>query len=242
MSQRSDERCILESKFASALLNLLEALEYAEDVDSDRWEFAVSIRQLAGLGLNETDFRWLVRKGYVEHAREVTPQGDNGRHFRPTGDLMFAKRTCFVLTEAGAAVARSNGRDCQVERGSTGAKNNRRVSRISLPVWDAENRTLYVDKVLVKRFKWRAENQEAILSAFQEEGWPRRVDDPLPPKEEQDSKRRLSDTIKCLNKKHAAERIRFHGDGTGEGVVWELVESGDDSTSLGDTTSRQMLR
>ena len=51
-----------------------------------------------------------------------------------------------------------------------------------------------------------------------------RIDDPLPPQAEQDSKRRLSDTIKCLNNKQINELIRFHGDGTGEGITWEQVE------------------
>ena len=77
---------------------------------------------------------------------------------------------------------------------------------------------------LVKRFKWPAANQEAVLSAFQEEGWPVRIDDPLPPQPEQDSKRRLGDTIKCLNRKQKSQLIHFRGDGTGQGVVWELVE------------------
>ena len=83
---------------------------------------------------------------------------------------------------------------------------------------------LRIGAVTVKRFKWMAPNQETVLAAFEEEGWPHRIDDPLPPHPDQDSKRRLSDTIKCLNHKQKNELIRFHGDGTGEGVTWELVE------------------
>jgi hypothetical protein len=63
-----------------------------------------------------------------------------------------------------------------------------------------------------------------VLCAFEEEGWPARIDDPLPPQQDQDSKRRLSDTIKCLNRKQSHHLIHFRGDGTGEGVVWERVE------------------
>ena len=49
-------------------------------------------------------------------------------------------------------------------------------------------------------------------------------DDPLPPHAEQDSNsRRLSDTIKCLNRKQMNELIHFRGDGTGEGVIWERL-------------------
>jgi hypothetical protein len=64
---------------------------------------------------------------------------------------------------------------------------------------------------------------EAILAAFQEEKWTARIDDPLPPVPEQDSKRRLSDTITCLNRNQKHQLIRFHGDGTGEGIIWEFI-------------------
>ena len=55
-------------------------------------------------------------------------------------------------------------------------------------MWDPERRELHVAGLIVKRFKWPAVNQEAILTAFAEEGWPPRIDDPLPPHPEQDSK------------------------------------------------------
>ena len=55
-----------------------------------------------------------------------------------------------------------------------------------------------------------------------------RIDDPLPPVPEQDPKRRLHDTIKCLNRNHRRKAIRFHGDGTGEGVCWEFLDAGPD--------------
>lgn len=94
-----------------------------------------------------------------------------------------------------------------------------------LPKWIHCDRTLRMNHRIVKRFKWRAANQEAILSAFEEEGWPRRIDDPLSPLEDQDPKRRLSDTIKGLNKKQINPLIRFRGDGTGEGVIWEAARN-----------------
>ena len=79
--------------------------------------------------------------------------------------------------------------------------------------------------VLVKQFKLPSPNQETVLMAFQEEGWPPRIDDPLPPHPELDPKRRLHDTIKCLNHNQQNRLIQFHGDGTGEGVLWELLET-----------------
>jgi hypothetical protein len=210
------------SKLKPALVALLEAFDYAEDTGSDRWEFAVAIRHLQRLGLSETDLRWLVRKGYVEHAREVTVQGDNGREFRTTGDLSFHRRTCFVLTAAGISTVRSVIESRAISADNPNGSSERITQSVQpLPNWNAEIRELRLDGKLVKRFKWQAINQEIVLRAFQEEGWPARIDDPLPPQPAQDSKRRLSDTIKCLNRKQTSERIHFRGDGTGEGIIWE---------------------
>jgi hypothetical protein len=93
------------------------------------------------------------------------------------------------------------------------------------PQWNPHSHELRIDGMLVKRFKWPAVNQEMILAAFEEEGWPRRIDDPLPPQPEQDSKRRLHDTIKCLNRNQSHCLLHFRGDGTGEGIVWESAEA-----------------
>jgi hypothetical protein len=93
----------------------------------------------------------------------------------------------------------------------------------AVPNWDRETRTFIVGEYLVKRFRVPSPNQEAVLDAFQEEGWPRSVDDPLSPVPDQQPKRRLRDTIKCLNMNQANRAIRFRGDGTGQRVSWELL-------------------
>lgn len=225
-SQEQPTTRAIATKLKAGLAALVEASDYAEDTVSDRWDFAVSIQLLMQLGLSETDLRWLVCKGYVKHAREVTVPGDDGRAFRPTGNLTFTRRTCFVLTDGGMAAARlvDDAPGTLAQQPSTNSAPAPRPARVPVVHWDAEGRKLRVNSELVKRFKWPAANQEAVLSAFQEEGWPERIDDPLPPQPEQDSKRRLSDTIKCLNRKQTRPLIHFRGDGTGEGVVWEFVE------------------
>jgi hypothetical protein len=226
--------------FKPAFARLLAAFDYAEDSGSDRWEFAVAIRFLKGIGLNDTDLRWLVRKGFVEHAREVTAYGDNGRAFRPTGDLTFSKRTCFILTDVGASKARSHLEDRATSASDESQCLERVVPAVNdlIPNWNVQTRELSWNGEIVKRFKWHAVNQEWILSAFQEEGWPERIDDPLPPQPDQDAKRRLSDTIKCLNRKQISELIHFRGDGTGEGVVWSCNVHG----GLNGGQTRVMLR
>ena len=233
------------ARIRPALVALYEAFEYADQTSGDVWEFAVEMDQLAAQGLTRNDFRWLVRKGWAEHQREVTLEEDNGRAFRPTGDLTFPDGTCFVLTDEGMSLARelcyaaesADRAPSSAARGSGdheedeaeaahGRSTKGKVQKPApgVPTWDAERRLLSFNGRTVKHFKWAAANQEAILAAFQEEGWPARIDDPLPPQPEQDPKRRLSDTIKCLNRKQRNDLIHFHGDGTGEGVIWELVQ------------------
>ena len=229
-------------RILAAFSPLFEAIDYAEQTKSDYWEFAVELETLHALGLTKNDFRWLVRNGLVEHKREVTLESDDGRSFRPTGDLMFPNGTCFVLTNKGVLLWRqssgnpkTNGSantgkvdpNARMDVNNTNGKlqpNGNQVAASERPCWDSERRVLTLNGTIVKHFKWVAENQEAILCVFQEEGWPFRIDDPLKPSPEQDPKRRLSDTIKCLNRKQCNALIHFRGDGTGEGVVWELAQ------------------
>jgi hypothetical protein len=226
------------ARIRPALGVLFEARQYAEQTSGNYWEFAVELHELAAMGLTRNDFRWLVRKGLVEHKRDVTLEGDDGRTFRPTGDLSFPDGTCFVLTPAGASIATGIGEDIQ---SNASCGENDPHSPTLVPHWNADARELCMDGKIVKRFKWHAVNQEIILTAFEEEGWPVRIDDPLPPHAEQDSKRRLSDTIKCLNRKQMNELIHFRGDGTGEGVIWErLAHAGsNDLPSRGDCSPAQ---
>ena len=106
-NEESPTKYEIAEKLLPAMESLLQASKYAADTNSTVWDFAISIRQLIKIGASETDLRWLVRKGFVEHGREVTVEGDDGREFRSTGDLTFSRRTCFVFTEAGVKAAQS---------------------------------------------------------------------------------------------------------------------------------------
>ena len=217
---QQDQTFEILNKLEHVLSPLLEASEYATDTGRDFWDFAISIRQLIRLGASETDMRWLVCKGMVEQRIEVTTEGDVAREFRPAGNLTFSRRTCFVLTRTGIIAAHSHSELARCPFKCSSNHGNAEIgSRV--PCWDANSRKLLLDDRLVKRFKWPAANQEAVLCAFEEERWPDRIDDPLPPQPEQDPKRRLADTIKCLNRKQVSELIHFRGDGSGEGVTWE---------------------
>ena len=195
---------------------------------SDPWDFAVEIDQLRTLGLSDNDLRFLVRSQYLEHAREVTAVGQNGRQFQPTGNLTFAPRTCFVLKRHRLDLAAEDVRFA-LDYESVGSQTPH-VSqtiplrrRLIVPNWDANRRILTYDGHVIKRFRRPARNQSLILAAFQEEDWPIRIYDPIAPQPCQDMKRRLNDTIKCLNRGLERRLLHFRGDGTGEGVLWEMV-------------------
>jgi hypothetical protein len=69
----------MSAKFQRGLGVLLEAARYAELTSGERWEFAVEIEELRKVRLAENDLRFLVRRGYVEHAREVSRAGCKAR-------------------------------------------------------------------------------------------------------------------------------------------------------------------
>ena len=84
-----------------AVVQLAEAHDYAQDAQAEAWQFAVEIESLVALGATLDDLSQLVHGGHVEYACEVTRPGDALRRFAPPRGLGFARRTCFVLTEAG---------------------------------------------------------------------------------------------------------------------------------------------
>ena len=92
------------------------------------------------------------------------------------------------------------------------------------PQWDSGRRELSLGGRTVKHFLVPARNQELILSVFQEEGWPERIDDPLTPHQDIDPKTRRNDVIYRLNHKQCKCLIRFRANGTGDGVYWSLCD------------------
>jgi hypothetical protein len=81
------------------------------------------------------------------------------------------------------------------------------------PTWDSENRELYFDGVLCKKYKKAARNQELVLQSFQEENWPAGILDPLPPG-------KLADTIKDLQDSLRGSPIEIGRGGDGKTITW----------------------
>ena len=215
-------------KMRDSITQLSEAYQYAMDADHDVWDFAIELPNLLATGLTRSDLRWLVSKGYVVHACEITDPHDTVRQFRQGRNLAFTERTCFVLTPDGAEFAKTALSEPPISAVRPPAPAD--VVRISSPPrgserpeWDPDRRVLRVGDSVVKWFRSPCANQELVLTVFQEEGWPSWIADPLPPKDDQDPKRRLNDTIKSLNRNQEHNLIIFRGDGKGEGIVWELI-------------------
>ena len=66
------------------------------------------ISRLFTMRLETNDLRWLVRMGYLQHAREITRAKDKKRRFASSPNTAFMKTSCFLLTEAGYSIAGSD--------------------------------------------------------------------------------------------------------------------------------------
>src|SRR5262245_46966369 len=233
-SPMSQAYTFIPDRFRAGLAELLTAFDYAQDSQTDPWQFAMGLADVLSVGATLADVRWLVLRGYAEHARETTVPGDLQRTFRGLAPTSFPSDLHLTLTAVGAAKIRSllagttaPPQLANVEPVADATSPFCRVAPACLkPVWDAAHRELRYNGRLVKRFRVPALNQIAVLDAFQEDGWPEFIDDPIPPEHGIDPKQRLNVTIKSLNRNQLEPLIRFHGNGNGLQVYWEVVEAG----------------
>jgi hypothetical protein len=209
-----------------AILLLLQAHDYAEQLRRDAWDFAVEIQTFKEQGLTCNELRWMLFRGLVKHGVEITKGVDNQRRFRGSTGPALHRRSCFVLSPAGLKFARltescATDGELRVQPARILSRASSRAKRDSSPHWDATRLELRVGTRLVKAFRVPSPNQAAVLAAFEEEGWPAHIDDPLPYDPDVDPKQRLHDTIKSLNRNQKIRLIRFLGDGRGVGIRWE---------------------
>jgi hypothetical protein len=212
----------LAAHLARALPLLIEGAVFARDTKQDAWQFAVEASDLLSAGLTKNSLRWLVHKKLVLQAVEIAgPRGKCERCFRPISDFRCAARVCLVLTEAGLGFARRLEKAALLEPHLAGKAPTATTSApAQQPQWDATARILSWRGEVVKHFRVPAANQELVLSAFQEEGWPASIYDPLQPAPGIDAKRRLHDTINRLNRNQRRRLLRFFGNGNGQAIRW----------------------
>jgi hypothetical protein len=196
----------------AALRALREARVAAAEHKHDPWEFALSLPALRQAGAGETDIRRLIAAGLIEHAHEQPPT--DRRAFLKPATLALSSTSCFVATPAGVQVVESH---------------------VDRPRWDGQRRELWYGGRLLKRYRAPAQLQEPIVAAFEEDGWPPRIDDPLPQVPGQDPQARLHDAVHRLNLWQRA--LVFRRDGTGEGITWETgcdIDTGDLANGVSD--------
>lgn len=210
------------SQLRCAITLLMEGATFARDTSQDIWQFAVEVNDLLSAGLTKNAVRWLVSRQLARHAVETTSaRGKSGRRFRAASNLIFPSPACLVLTEAGIRFARQLEEVLVMEPSVAPATATATTSPPEKrPQWDATARVLWWEGEVVKHFKVPAANQELVLSAFQEEGWPPSIYDPLQPAPGIDAKRRLHDTINRLNRNQRHRRLRFFGNGNGQAICW----------------------
>lgn len=238
MSEVGGTETVISLDYSAALsrgLGLLrQAYCYAHALERNSWDFAVELSVLTAAGMSLSDVRWLLCLQYLAHAEEIYGGDRDERQFVPAGNLRFSDRSSFVLTEVGAEfVERLMNPDfADISVRSTAELHAQPLMEYApdipsapKPLWDCQRRELRMGPWVIKRFKLPSHNQETLLAAFEEEGWPIRIDDPLPPVHGVLSKRRLHDTIKSLNRNQKCRLICFKGDGTGEGICWEPLRS-----------------
>jgi hypothetical protein len=144
---------LLMPRIVAALTRLAEARRYAEDTRRDVWDFAVEI---ASLELWPNDLRWLVCRGYAEHALEQPRQDGSARCFERDAGLTLGEASCFVLTEAGLALARSlpgGADDTAVSAQRATGPGSPTLAAPPMPRWDPDRRELWLGDKLVKRFR-----------------------------------------------------------------------------------------
>ncbi len=216
----------ISNRIEPAVALLWQAQLLALDLERHAWDFAVEIDCLRASGLTNSDLRWLVGRGLVEHAHETTSPCEDRRTFSLLGKMTLTAATCFVLTPAGVALAReltgdTSGSVLPQPHGAGGNGKCNGSQLADVPTWNRDRQELRFQGMLVKQFKLPAPNQEIVLATFEEEHWPARIDDPLPGSPNMDAKRRLHETIASLNRNQKHRLIQFIGDGSGEGVRWE---------------------
>ena len=93
-----------------------------------------------------------------------------------------------------------------------------------LPRYDDERGTLSFDGQVIRQFHRKAEHQRPILQAFQDTGWPRRLENVLARLMPWDSPRRLSDAVTELNEQQTTKRIHFWVERGTHAVHWEPID------------------
>jgi hypothetical protein len=210
------------------LRRLMEVFSRALQAKQDSWHFALHLADFRAMHIPATALGELVAEGLVAHGEEGRPHGAGLREAVPLGHVKFSDRSCFILTDLGLAIAlaltapEQSGLAVGLAGPPVGLGDEHLLP--SFVHCDDGRRELRLGDRVVKVFIREAPNQETILKAFEEQHWVRHILDPLERKRGTNPKRRLHYAIVHLNQNQLGPFIQFHGDGTGQGIWWKVVE------------------
>jgi hypothetical protein len=213
-----DEFLYFLMSYCQLLVARLEALE--QEVDPRARPVPWSAFPDSAVG-SEVLF-WMLYQGHVEHFRWLATSPDNGPVAASVLTLCLSETSAFVLTEVGEAFAVAFLENALVpcEEGAFAAAWDSLLLGRLLPHYRSDRRLFLWGHHVLKHFRQPAQNQELVLRAAEELGWPSWFDDPLPRGGTRNSKVRLHDTIKDLNRRQEPYLIHFMGDGTGTRIGW----------------------
>jgi excisionase family DNA binding protein len=208
-----------------------EALKYAAGLpsgDGEEWLYRFQIKlQFPGLSFRILE-HYSIRK---PKAYNVPPLGRPvaiRSVDRPPGLMcpfervhQFSRQDVNVLVEW--LQTRGNGttaaQQVDIRANGTNGSSHEAARAPSRPRWDDEAATLYWGETPIRMFRSNpAKNQRDLVEAFHRANWCRTIPDPFL------NDRKLNVTIYQLNKSLRVKAIRFRGDGTGQGVMWEPIE------------------
>jgi hypothetical protein len=95
--------------------------------------------------------------------------------------------------------------------------------RLPLPKFNKDTRELYLGDAFIHRFSTQASNQIAVLTAFQDAGWPREIPDPLGNPRDRGFGKRLHDTSYGLSRVQKLRLIRFSSTACDRKIRWDLT-------------------
>jgi hypothetical protein len=225
---------LIDERLHAGLAVLWRAYICAQDIGANLCELALPAQRLYDAGMTWADLHWLVTKRFAEYGETIANRSGR-RKFRSNGGQLN-QSSRLILTTAGASLAQQvfPERDRSLPAAllapgpdparssiklQTGA--DKKTSALK-PRWDMIRRELSLAGSIIKRFRVPARNQETILAVFEEEGWVEHIHDPLPVTLNIDAPTRLHDAINRLNRCQINHLVRFHGDGKGTGIFWEL--------------------
>jgi hypothetical protein len=222
LASNSGDRLRHSSRFT--LSDVLALLYQKSDRGPDRPPSPVPVQDLVRIGCAPETLLWLVQRGFAEYR---DPQAEGTSAGRPHGETgsPIPPVACLALTVQGLIAARTRSASSSPDETQTGRRGEPDPPDRAIPVWDGRTSELCYRGELVLRLRHPGSRQWALLTAFQAQGWPQRLPDPLPPDSPGgDPRQSLCDAIKNLNRNRKNHLLRFFRADGGRAIGWQAID------------------